>query len=137
MSIVLSAQKRHTLRRPIPRRRKPRPPPSPLPRRSPRSLSLFISGHLLRHAFEFGGTLEVRLLALGTARGGPRRRRRGVLRLPHRHEAEHALHELQVALDLEKSLRGTAVLEEGVERPSLFPDQVGQLAHAPVLDLAH
>src|SRR5207247_7353845 len=132
--MVLSAQKRQTFRRPMPRRRNPRP--SPFPRRSPRSLSA-ISGDLLVQALELGGTLELGLLALGPARGGGTRRRgRRVLGLAHRHEAEHPVHEFQVALDLEQRLRRAAVLEEDVERPTLLGGQVSELAEPPLLPLA-
>src|SRR5436190_15852217 len=120
----------------MPRRRNPRP--SPFPRRSPRSRSLSaISGALLVQALELGRALELGLLALGPTRGGALRRGRCVLRLAHRDEAEHAVHELQVALDLEQRLRRAAVLEEDVERAALLRDQVRELADAPVLDLAH
>src|SRR5437867_3492325 len=132
-----SAQKRQTFRRPMPRRRNPRP--SPFPRRSPRSrsFSAAISGTLLVQALELGGALELGLLALGPARGyGARRRRRRVLGLAHRDEAEHAVHELQVALDLEQRLRRAPVLEEDVERPPLLGDRVSELAESPLLHLA-
>src|SRR5580765_5314872 len=119
----------------MPRRRKPRP--SPFPRRSPRSLSLFMSGHLLAHALELGRALELDLLALGAAGRRSWRRRWRVLGLADGHEAEHAVHQLQVALDLEQRLRRRPVLEERVERAPLLADQIRELAHAPVLDLAH
>src|SRR5205809_5404634 len=132
--MVLSAQKRQTFRRPMPRRRNPRP--SPFPRRSPRSLSA-ISGDLLVQALELGGTLELGLLALGPARGGgARRRRRRVLGLAHRHEAEHPVHELQVALDLEQRLRRAPVLEEDAARPPPPAEHVGAVAAPPLLHLA-
>src|SRR3989454_10874020 len=131
--MLLSAQKRQTFRRPMPRRRNPRP--SPFPRRSPRSRSAILRD-LLVQALELGGALELGLLALGPARGdGARRRRRRVLGLAHRHEAEHAVHELQVALDLEQPLRRAPVLEEDVERPPLLGEHVGELAQPPLLHL--
>src|SRR5207253_10795100 len=101
--MVLSAQKRQTFRRPMPRRRNPRP--SPFPRRSPRSLSA-ISGDLPVQSLELGGTLELGLPALGPARGDwARRPRRRILALAHRHEPEHAVLVLQVALDLDQRPR--------------------------------
>src|SRR5947207_15921877 len=116
--MLLSAQKRQPFRRPTPRPRTPRP--SPFPRRSPRSRSAIL-GDLLVQALELGGALELGLLALGSARGdGTRRRRRRILGLAHRHETEHAVHELQVALDLEQRLRRAPVLKEDVERPPLL-----------------
>src|SRR5712692_7748096 len=132
--MLLSAQKRQTLRRPMPRRRKPRP--SPLPRRSPRSLSA-ISGDLLARGLELGGALELGFLALWPAHRSARRGRWRVLGLAHGHEAEHAVHELQVALDLEQGLRRAAVLEEDVERAPLLGDQVAEVALPPFLHLAH
>src|SRR3989475_11363333 len=131
--MLLSAQKRPTFRRPMPRRRNPRP--SPFPRRSPRSRSAIL-GDLLVLALEIGGALELGLLALGPARGdGTRRRRRRILGLAHRYEAEDAVHELQVAFDLEQRLRRAPVLEEDVERPPLLGEHVGELAQPPLLHL--
>src|SRR5207245_4208173 len=94
-----------------------RPPPH-APAAEPPSLALPAAlaalplchlGDLLVQALELGGSLELGLLALRPARGGgTRRRRRRVLGLAHRHEAEHPVHELQVALDLEQRLRRAA-----------------------------
>src|SRR5438132_13315416 len=131
--MLLSAQKRQTFRRPMPRRRNPRP--SPFPRRSPRSRSAIL-GDLLVQALELGGALELGLLPLGPARGdGTRRRRRRILGLAHRHEAEDAVHELQVALDLEQRLPPAPVLEADVERPPLLGAPVGGVAGPPLLHL--
>src|SRR5439155_20086167 len=66
LSMPLPAQQRQTFRRPMPRRRNPRP--SPFPQRSPRSRSAIL-GDLLVQALELGGALELGLLALGPARG--------------------------------------------------------------------
>src|SRR5437764_14483393 len=113
--MVLSAQKRQTFRRPMPRRRNPRP--SPFPRRSPRSLSA-ISGDLLVQALELGGTLELGLLALGPARGGGTRRRgRRVLGLAHRHEAEHPPQDSRVARARAPRPTRSAALEGRVTPP--------------------
>src|SRR4029077_18133563 len=91
--------------------------------------------NLLAHALELGGALEL-LLALRTARGGTRRRGRRVLRLAHGAEAKDAIHQLQIALDLEQRLRRPAVLEEYVERAPLLRDEICELARSPVLHLA-
>src|SRR5262250_272234 len=107
MSMVLSAQNRQTFRRPMPRRRKPRP--SPLPRRSPRSRSLFI-------------------------RESPRPCPRTPLRPRTPPRA--------------RDVAGLAVAAPGARSPPdaptrsvggavLLGDQVGELADAPVLHLAH
>src|SRR5581483_3328792 len=116
----------------MPRRRMPRP--SLLPRRSDRSLA--ISRFSFAHALELGGAVEVLVLALASL-GGPRRRGRRVLRLPHRDVAEHRVRELQRALDLGEALGRRAVLEQDVEAALLLPDRVREIAEAPLLHLAH
>ena len=66
-----------------------------------------------------------------------RRRGRRVLGLPDGDEAQHRVHQLQVALDLLQRLRRRTVLEEHVERPALLGDEIRELAQAPLLHLAH
>src|SRR5262249_41717140 len=72
---------------------------------------------------------------LGTTRRA-QRRRRSVLRLAHRDEAQHGVHQLQVPADLLERLGGRPVLEQHVERPSLLGHQVREVTQAPFLYLA-
>src|SRR5262249_24038323 len=127
MSMVLSAQKRQTLRRPMPRRRGARG--------AERSRAM--SGALpFTHLLDVAALLELCLLALG-APGRPQRGGRRVLGLTDRDEAEDRIHEGQGAFDLPQRLGRGPVLEQDVVGPALLGDEIGEVAQAPVLHLAH
>src|SRR5262245_18871961 len=116
MSMVLSAQKRQTLRRPMPRRRGARG--------AERSRAM--SGALpFTHLLDVAALLELRLLALG-APGRPQRGGRRVLGLTDRDEAEDRIHEGQVAFDLLQRLGRGPVLEQGRVGTGRVGEEVGE-----------
>src|SRR5262249_4220975 len=130
MSIVLSAQKRQTFRRPMPRRRGGRAPPE---------RSRAMSGHLpvaREIAVSPALALGFHPVAVGTPCTPPRVRRR-VLGLTDRDEAQHRVHEGQVSFDLLQRLRRRAILEQDVERAPLLCDEIGEVAETPLLYLAY
>src|SRR6185436_12792244 len=65
------------------------------------------------------------------------RRRRGVLGLRHRDEAQHWVHELDVALALTQSADADAILEQHVDRAPLLPDRVREIPRSPLQHLTH
>src|SRR5262249_28416157 len=127
MSMVLSAQKRQTLRRPMPRRRGARG--------AERSRAM--SGALpFAHLLDVAALLELRLLTL-RAPGRPQRGGPPAPALTGREYAQDLIHEGQVAFDLLQRLGGGPILEQDVEGPALLGDEIGEVAQAPVLHLAH
>src|SRR5262249_24601495 len=132
MSMVLSAQKRQTFRRPIPRRRGGRAPPE---------RSRAMSGQLLAaHEVDVLSTvlldLPLGLVALRTPHR-PECCRGRVLGLTDRDEAEDRIRQRQVPLDLLQRPGRRTVLEQHVERSPLLGDEIGEVAKTPLLDLTH
>src|SRR5262249_39516202 len=75
----------------------------------------------------------VALARLGLGRPlDTKRRRRRVLVLLHRDEAEDRVHQLDVAFALAQSLDRGAVLEQHVDGATLLRDRIRELAHAPL-----